>query len=160
MIYEDYVDFERKFICSFLGMGISVAGGFGAIHIDTQNNLHPHIYDKISPLIENHMGNVPLSMGISWAMMTVIECTYLAIDNPMFSNKLRSAVRKIYPVLALGVIAVTGAANLWSEMQVVNNPELMGDVSAGVLGSILAVGLIRLPGYLYKAISGHKNNGN
>jgi hypothetical protein len=94
--------------------------------IDTVNNQHPHIYDRISPLIENHWGNITPSLLY-----------------PLLIFKLLNIFRhtEIKRAAQIGLFATLGA-NVLFETLTKNNSEFAGDVIAGTAAALVTYGIL------------------
>ncbi len=102
--------------------------------IDSINNRNPHIFDRVSPLIENHWGNVPPSLFLTLAVFELF-------------NKFGHIETKKASQLALYAAV---SINVYFEALVENNPEFVGDALAGTAGALISYGLLNLPRHFKK----------
>jgi hypothetical protein len=123
-----------KKLIPLLPEATTVTAAIAAGWIDINNNLHPHIYDRISPLIENHWGNVPPSL-------------FLTLVTFELFNKFGHIEAKRAAQLAL---YATVSINFFIEAVAVNNPEFAGDALAGTAAALIAYGILTLPRHLKK----------
>jgi len=122
----------------------------GISEIDALNDKFPHKYDSISPLIENHVGNMPKSMVISIIAMGCVELAKNVIDKKTKNKKAAKLIDKLYRAAPILIIGAVGALNAYVETGIPGNYEMMGDIASGTIGSGLAVGLLCLPGLIAK----------
>lgn len=140
--------FWEKFNKPLLGHSLAMWATVGATKVDKFNNQYPHVYDNISPLIENHFGNVPLSMLVAGMGMLTIDVASIIAELIVEKPSVLREVGKFRRVMPFAIVAIVGVLNLMAETSKVGNYELVGDVAAGVAGAILAVGLTRVPGMI------------
>ena len=113
--------------------------------VHMKKEVEPHVFDKISPLIENHIGNFPLSMILGIWGMAFFDITRGMVNLSPENGHMKPIVDTIYKFSPVVVVAGVGLINLLVEVQKPGNYELFGDVCSGVIGATLAVGLINLP---------------
>src|SRR3972149_1847548 len=104
--------FTRQNDTALLISGITT---IAAILIDLQQTFSPHYFDRISPDIENHFGNVPFAMIL----------THLCIV---------ALTKSKAPLARANLLAfsLAASATIFVESIKANNYELVGDVAFGL----------------------------
>jgi hypothetical protein len=120
--------------------GVALGGALVAGGVDLANDFWPHCFDRISPEIENHIGNVPVSMLGVCSTMFVWKMFFRPRLIRSKSGPLTEVADAAMPIVA---VAVMTGVNILFEALKPNNYEMMGDIKAGILGAAM-VGMVYL----------------